>query len=132
MSVGLYSREVVAVFLGKKVEEVERMIDEDDLPAVPLMSEKRTRHKFSATQLTAWLNKRAKGQRWTVDQVIAELDRCVPDPAITAASAKLVKVGELQALCEAASRTLRNGLDCPRLLRAMADVVEELKPKEAA
>lgn len=34
MSMGLYSREVVAAWLGKRVEEIERMIEEDDLPAV--------------------------------------------------------------------------------------------------
>lgn len=33
MSAGLYSREVVAAWLGKRVEEIERMIEEDELPA---------------------------------------------------------------------------------------------------
>jgi len=40
---------------------------------VPVPGDKRQRYKFGATQLTAWLNKRSKGARWTVDEVIAEL-----------------------------------------------------------
>ena len=105
MSMGLYSREVVAAWLGKRVEEIERMIEEDDLPAVKMPSAERVRHKFSATQLTAWLNKRSN-RRWTVDEVIAELERCVTreiDPALAEA---LGKVAELRALCEAAEAAL--------------------------
>jgi len=35
MSAGLYSREVVASLLGKRVEEIERMIKEDGLLRCP-------------------------------------------------------------------------------------------------
>jgi hypothetical protein len=74
MSMGLYSRETVAAWLGKRVAEVDRMIREDGLPAVPVPSGKRIRHKFSASQLTIWLNQRAT-MRWTVDMLRDELDR---------------------------------------------------------
>lgn len=131
MSMGLYSREVVAAWLGKRVEEIGRMIEEDDLPAVKMPSAERARHKFSATQLTAWLNKRSN-RRWTVDEVIAELERCVTreiDPALAEA---LGKVAELRALCEAAEAALLRSGECPRVMRALQDLAGELNPEAKA
>lgn len=131
MSVGLYSREVVAAWLGKRVDEIDRMTEDDGLPCVLLPSEKRTRAKFAASQLTDWLNARSK-RRWTIHDVIAELDRCVPraeDPVI---ERQLEGVNELRGLCEAAASVLRDGKACPRLLGAMAAVVAEIQPKGVA
>lgn len=130
MSVGLYSREVVAAMLGKRVEEIERMIEEDGL-AVKMPSAERVRHKFSAPQLTAWLNKRSN-RRWTVDEVIAELERCVTreiDPALAEA---LGKVAELRALCEAAEAALLRSGECPRVMRALQDLAGELNREAKA
>ena len=127
MSVGLYSREVVAAMLGKRVEEIERMIEEDGLPAVKMPS---AEHKFSATQLTAWLNKRSN-RRWTVEEVIAELERCVTreNPALAEA---LGKVAELRALCEAAEAALLRSGECPRVMRALHDLAGELNREAKA
>lgn len=133
MSAGLYSREVVATFLGKRVEEIERMIEEDGLPAVPVPGDKRQRYKFGATQLTAWLNKRSKGARWTVDEVIAELARCAPDKGRDSAVEALAKVQELRDLCEVAERSYRRGLRCAKIESAIVQVASELKDgREAA
>lgn len=129
MSMGLYSREVVAAWLGKRVEEIERMIEEDGL-AVKMPSAERVRHKFSATQLTAWLNKRSN-RRWTVEEVIAELERCVTreNPALAEA---LGKVAELRALCEAAEAALLRSGECPRVMRALQDLAGELNREAKA
>ena len=126
VSVGLYPLETVACFLRKKRQEVLRMIQEDGLPSVRLPSEKREgTAKFSATQLTAWLNKH--GQRWTVEELIGELDRCQasePDPLIVS---RLGLVSELRTLCEAAERSLRAGRNCPRTVKAIGQAVAELQ-----
>lgn len=124
--------ETVAAWLGKRAEEVKRMVEEDGLPALPLMSEKRTRLKFAASGLTSWLNRRAKNQRLTIDEVIAELDRCAPHVGDPVIKSRLGKVTELRALCDAAERTLRGGADCPRLVRAIVNVVDELKAEGCA
>lgn len=131
MSVGLYSRETVAAFLGKKLDEIERMIEEDGLPAVPVPSASKVRHKFSAVQLLAWLNQRSR-KRWTLSEVTAELDRCEPQTADPEREAKLCRVTELKLLCDTAETALRNGTDCPRVMRAIADVVTELNREACA
>jgi hypothetical protein len=76
MSAGLYSREVVAKLLGKKVTEIERMIQEDGLPAVALKSGQRVRYKFAASMLLVWMNQHTRNQKWTIEMLIQELDRC--------------------------------------------------------
>ncbi len=125
MSMGLYSREVVAAWLGKKVEELERMIGEDGFPAVPVPSGQRIRHKFSAEQMVVWLNKRG-GVRWTVEQLINELERCAPNPARVAAEETLAKVVAIGALCETAERGLQRGLDVKRVVKAISELADEL------
>ena len=77
MSAGLYSREVVATLLGKRVEEIDRMIKEDGLPAVALKSGKRVRYKFAASMLLVWLNMQTENLAWTIEMLLQELDRCV-------------------------------------------------------
>jgi hypothetical protein len=132
MKPGLYSRGTVALFLRKKVEEIERMIEEDGLPAVPVPSTARQpRHKFSATQLTTWLNLRST-TKWTVEQVIAELDRCEPSKVDATMQAALEAVTELRSLCDAAEPMLRKGLPCPRLVKSIKDVAKELSVEGAA
>jgi hypothetical protein len=74
MSLGLYSREVVAAWLGKRVAELERMVEEDGFPAIKLPSAKRIRYKFSVGQMVVWLNGRSTA-RWTVAELEEELDR---------------------------------------------------------
>jgi hypothetical protein len=74
MSMGLYSRDVVAAWLGKRVDELERMVREDKFPAIQLPAAKRVRYKFSLSQMVIWLNERSNS-RWTIAQLEAELDR---------------------------------------------------------
>ena len=76
MSAGLYSREVVAKLLGKRLAEIDRMIAEDGLPAVEVPSGKRVRYKFAASMLLGWLNGRTRNHQWTLEMLIEELDRC--------------------------------------------------------
>lgn len=73
MSAGLYSRDVVAKWMGKRVTELERMIREDGLPSVRLPARQKVRHKFSASQLVRWLNQRSN-MAWTVELLREELD----------------------------------------------------------
>jgi hypothetical protein len=74
MSLGLYSRDVVAAWLGKRVAELERMVAEDGFPAVKLPAAKRVRYKFSISQMVVWLNARSTA-KWTIETLEAELDR---------------------------------------------------------
>ena len=126
---GLYSREEVAAFFGKKVEDVKRMIAEDGLPVVVMPGKTRGRSKFSALQLWRWLNARS-ATRWTVEDVIAELERCVPSQEKRCALPVLARIVELQGLCAAAEVALRKGVICARLLRAIGTVVGELELTE--
>ena len=129
MSAGLYTLEAVATFLGKKREEIKRMIEEDALPSVKLPSSQREGHKFSASQLAVWLNKRG-ATRWSVDEVIAELDRCVPSQADPQIEVTLATVTELRSLCDAATTTLRSGRTCPRVITALLQVAADLGKSE--
>jgi hypothetical protein len=74
MRAGLYSRETVAQWLGKKPTEINRMVEEDGLPAVRLGSALKVRYKFSAAQLQAWLNARSNVQ-WSITELHDELSR---------------------------------------------------------
>jgi hypothetical protein len=74
MSLGLYSRDVVAAWLGKRVDELERMVREDRFPAIQLPAPQRVRYKFSLSQMVVWLNERSTA-RWTIEQLEDELDR---------------------------------------------------------
>lgn len=76
MSIGLYSRDVVAAWLRKRVDEVERMIREDGLPAVSLPSAGRTRYKFSATHLAKWMSARSN-VIWDATEIRRELDAVI-------------------------------------------------------
>jgi hypothetical protein len=74
MKAGLYSRETVAAWLGKRPTEINRMVEEDGLPAVKLGSALKVRYKFSAAQLQRWLNARSN-VHWTVAELHDELSR---------------------------------------------------------
>ena len=132
MSAGLYSREIVARFLGKRPRDIDRMIEDDHLPAVPVPGEKEVRYKFGATQLCAWLNESAKGRRWTLDELILELSRCESESDGSEYAESLALVQELQTLCEAAARHLAQGRACPKTMRAIVDVAKEIPTEEAA
>lgn len=132
MRTGLYSLATVAKFLGKRPRDMERMIEEDGLPAVPVPGEEESRYKFAATQLCAWLNARSKGRRWTVEEVIAELDRCEASRDVDDFAGSLALVRELQTLCEAAQSSLSRGQACPNTMKAICNVAKGISTEEAA
>lgn len=74
MSVGLYTVAHVAAYLGKRPQEVAKMIDRDGLPAVNLPGEARVVRKITLHGLHRWLSERAVGGRFmTVDELAREL-----------------------------------------------------------
>ncbi|HRJ11407.1 MAG TPA: hypothetical protein PK490_12310 [Prosthecobacter sp.] len=61
MSSGLYTVAHVARYMGKRPQEVARLIDEDGLPAVELPGPKRPVRKIALHGLHKWLAERAVG-----------------------------------------------------------------------
>lgn len=74
MSRGLYSLAVMAEWLGKKPDQVELMVEEDGLPAIPVTGRKRDVLRFALRGVHKWLRKISRNEPLTLDELQEELD----------------------------------------------------------
>ncbi|WP_156345506.1 hypothetical protein [Verrucomicrobium spinosum] len=68
---------MVAEFLGKPEGKVVDLIDQDGLPAVSINADSRPVLKIYFSPLLRWLNRSARNEPMTEDQLEAELKRCM-------------------------------------------------------
>jgi hypothetical protein len=118
MSAGLYSKAHVARWMGKRPQEIQRLIDSEGLPAVPIPTENGNVDKITLHGLHRWNSERAKGGKFmTVEQLAAEMEMCRDDSGDQAE--ELALLAEISDLADVIGKNLRNGLPSPRARQAL-------------
>lgn len=74
MSAGLYPMSTICEWLGKRPDEMTRVIEEDGLPVINVPTKQKTVHKCSLLGLHRWVTKRSVNAAITVDDLEHELD----------------------------------------------------------
>jgi hypothetical protein len=124
MSAGLYPKSTVAKWLGKRPQDIDDLITNHGLPAVPVPSEQGMRDKIALHGLHGWLAKQNKGGRFmTPEQLMWELDRCEAGPVPGAAEIPLLT--ELEQLSASVREALRQGLEPKHTRAALMAVMME-------
>lgn len=134
MKAGLYSKATVAKWLGKRPQDIDDLIANHGLPAVPVPAEQGVRDKISLHGLHGWLSGRNKGAKFmSPEQLMWELDRCEAGPVPEAAEMTLL--AEMEGLCATVREALTKGLEPKHTRGALMAVISEYQTqnqKEAA
>lgn len=75
MSAGLYPMSTICEWLGKRPDELARVIKEDGLPVINVPTKGKQVPKCALLGLHRWVTKRSVNAAMTVEELEAELDR---------------------------------------------------------
>lgn len=131
MKAGLYNKAHVARWMGKRPQDIQDLINNHGLPAVPVPCESGTQDRITLHGLHRWCAERSKGAKFmTVDELARELELC--EAGQQEVPTEITLLQELEALSAAVRGALSQGLE-PRHARvALKTVIEEWHTQQAA
>lgn len=127
MSGGLYSKAAVARWMGKRPQDIQKLIDQDGLPAVPVPTDTRLEDRIPLHGLHEWCRARSKGSAFMkVEQLAREMEMCREGPG-AGTEAEIALLGEAATLSTAVRDNLVRGQESPHTWAALMQVVGELQ-----
>lgn len=133
MKVSLYSKAVVARWLGKRPQDIQDLIVNHGLPAVPVPCESGTQDRITLHGLHRWCAARSKGAKFmTVDELAHELELCDAADQELPGAAEITLLEELETLSASIRASLSKGLEPRHTRGALQKVIEEWEGQQAA
>lgn len=77
MKGALYTIADLAIYLRCTRSEVERLIEEDGLPKLDVPGKERPKIKIAPRPLCEWINRKSQAYQWSIDDLIADIDRAL-------------------------------------------------------
>ena len=75
MILGLIPLILVALYLGKRYDDMTDLIAEDEFPVVKVPTKRKSIRKVSLESLHWWLSRRTENQPLTIEQLSRDLER---------------------------------------------------------
>lgn len=132
MKVSLYSKAVIARWMGKRAQDIQELINNHGLPAVPVPCDAGTQDRITLHGLHRWCAERSKGAAFmSVDDLAHELELCDADQELPGA-AEITLLEELETLSAAVRAALGKGLEPRHARGALQSAMHAWQTQQAA
>lgn len=133
MKGSLYSKAVIARWMGKRAQDIQDLINNHGLPAVPVPCESGTQDRITLHGLHRWCAERSKGAKFmSVDELADELELADAGDLALPGAAEITMLQELEALSAAVRASLSKGLEPRHARGALKTAIEEWQTQQAA
>lgn len=133
MRASLYTKAVVARWMGKRPQDIQELINSHGLPAVPMPCESGTQDRITLHGLHRWCAERSKGSKFmTVEELAHELELCEAGNQESPSAAEVTLLQELEALSAAVRDALSRGIEPRHARGALKTAIAEWQTRQAA
>lgn len=133
MKGSLYSKAVIARWMGKRPQDIQDLINNHGLPAVPVPCESGTQDRITLHGLHRWCAERSKGAKFmTVEELAHELELADAGDQALPGAAEMTLLEELEALSATVRTALRKGLEPRHARGALKKVIADWQTQQAA
>lgn len=133
MKASLYSKAVVARWMGKRPQDIQGLIEKDGLPCIPVPCDTGPQDRITLHGLHRWCAGRSKGGAFmTVDELAHELELCDAGEQELPGAAEITLLEQLEALSLVVRGALSRGLEPHHAREALKNVIEEWEGQQAA
>lgn len=133
MKGSLYSKAVIARWMGKRAQDIQDLINNHGLPAVPVPCESGTQDRITLHGLHRWCAARSKGSAFmSVDELAHELELCDAGDQQMPGAVEIGLLSELEALSASVRAALSKGIEPRHARGALKTAIEEWQTQQAA